>query len=76
MVYYKYFEPQVQNIIEYSTRALEGGVTRASGLKSRVTRAGTRDPGFQPSGTRDATFEVTRAIFYNISNLRFEIFVI
>ena len=44
--------------------------------KPRVMPFGTSYPGFQPGGTSDATYEGTSAIFYNILNLRFEIFVI
>ena len=38
-MYYKYIEPSDRNIINICTCALCGGVTRASGLQSRVTRA-------------------------------------
>ena len=44
--------------------------------KPRVMPFGTSYPGFQPGGTSDATYEGASAIFYNILNLRFEIFVI
>ena len=38
-MYYKYIKPSDQYIINIGTCALCGGVTRASGLQSKVTRA-------------------------------------
>ena len=39
IMYYKYIQPSDRYIINIGTCALCGGVTRASGLQSRVTRA-------------------------------------